>query len=65
MSIEEVDMVGSPVQADEEEARRALERLRLKREKDEVRLESMLISRDLRIRGCWRVREIGLRGQRV
>jgi hypothetical protein len=58
-------MVRSPVQADEEEACRALERLRLKREKDEVRLESMLIARDLRTRGCWRVREIGLRGQRA
>jgi hypothetical protein len=43
----------------------AVEVLRLKREKDEVRLESMLIARDLRIGGCWQVREIGLRSQRV
>jgi hypothetical protein len=41
--------VRSPVQADKEEACRALERLRLKREKD--KLESMLIAQDLRIRG--------------
>lgn len=50
--VEEIDMVGSPVRADEEEACRALERLRLEREKDEVRLESMPIVRDLGIGGC-------------
>jgi hypothetical protein len=44
-------MVGSPVQANKEEACRAL--------------ESMLIARDLRIEGCWQVREIGLRSQRI
>ena len=50
--VEEIDMVGSPVRADEEEACRALEMLRLEREKDEVRLESMPTVRDLEIEGC-------------
>jgi hypothetical protein len=45
-------MVRSLVQADKEEACHALKRLRLKREKDKVRLESMLIARDLRTKGC-------------
>jgi hypothetical protein len=41
--VEENDMVRSLVRTDKEEACRAPERLRLKREKDKVRLESILL----------------------
>jgi hypothetical protein len=57
-------MVASLVRVEEPETCRVLLRLRLEREKEEVRLESMPIVRDLGITDCWRVGEIGPRSRR-
>lgn len=50
--VEETEMVGSLVRADEVETCRLLERLMLEREKDDVRLDSMTIVRDFCIGAC-------------
>lgn len=57
--VEEIEMVGLLVRAEEDEAWRVLARLRLDREKVEVKLESMPIVRDLAIGGWFREGEIG------
>lgn len=62
--VEVTESVGSLESVEEAETWR-LEMLRFEREKDDVRLESMPIVRDLGINGCWRVGEIGPRSRRV
>jgi hypothetical protein len=60
--VEEMEIVGSAVR---EEKCRALLRLRLDRENDEVRLESMPIVRDLGIGGWFLEGDIGPSSRRV